>query len=138
MPSGSSRRGSVPSARLRTPRPPSSSHARPSSACATAGRAESPASRIRAAVAPPWRDRKSTRLNSSHSQISYAVFCLKKKKNNLVYCEHVDLGEWFRAIPLRDDEAACFIACLVIEHGTRERTLQTAFDCERRCANQYS
>src|SRR2546430_7025169 len=28
------------------------------------------------------RDRKSTRLNSSHSQISYAVFCLKKKKNH--------------------------------------------------------
>src|SRR2546430_10048667 len=30
---------------------------------------------------PLHRDRKSTRLNSSHSQISYAVFCLKKKKN---------------------------------------------------------
>src|SRR2546427_6978350 len=30
------------------------------------------------------RDRKSTRLNSSHSQISYAVFCLKKKKNKNV------------------------------------------------------
>src|SRR2546430_10337618 len=29
------------------------------------------------------RDRKSTRLNSSHSQISYAVFCLKKKKIHL-------------------------------------------------------
>src|SRR2546427_4323703 len=29
---------------------------------------------------PFWIDRKSTRLNSSHSQISYAVFCLKKKK----------------------------------------------------------
>src|SRR2546430_12430630 len=29
------------------------------------------------------KDRKSTRLNSSHSQISYAVFCLKKKKNNI-------------------------------------------------------
>src|SRR2546430_8790527 len=29
---------------------------------------------------PPVQDRKSTRLNSSHSQISYAVFCLKKKK----------------------------------------------------------
>src|SRR2546427_3618099 len=29
-----------------------------------------------------WQDRKSTRLNSSHSQISYAVFCLKKKKKN--------------------------------------------------------
>src|SRR2546421_8224840 len=28
------------------------------------------------------RDRKSTRLNSSHDQISYAVFCLKKKKRN--------------------------------------------------------
>src|SRR2546430_12703673 len=28
------------------------------------------------------RDRKSTRLNSSHSQISYAVFCLKKKKTD--------------------------------------------------------
>src|SRR2546430_3878829 len=30
---------------------------------------------------PPLRDRKSTRLNSSHSQISYAVFCLKKKQS---------------------------------------------------------
>src|SRR5947209_15220562 len=29
---------------------------------------------------PPVRDRKSTRLNSSHANISYAVFCLKKKK----------------------------------------------------------
>src|SRR5690349_23037553 len=29
----------------------------------------------------PGRDRKSTRLNSSHVEISYAVFCLKKKKN---------------------------------------------------------
>src|SRR2546430_6022771 len=31
----------------------------------------------------PTQDRKSTRLNSSHSQISYAVFCLKKKKKKL-------------------------------------------------------
>src|SRR5437867_9100405 len=30
----------------------------------------------------PSRDRKSTRLNSSHRTNSYAVFCLKKKKNN--------------------------------------------------------
>src|SRR5688572_32196897 len=30
----------------------------------------------------PRTDRKSTRLNSSHSQISYAVFCLKKKKTH--------------------------------------------------------
>src|SRR5206468_7224913 len=33
--------------------------------------------------APDARDRKSTRLNSSHDQISYAVFCLKKKNNSL-------------------------------------------------------
>src|SRR2546430_16772630 len=31
-------------------------------------------------------DRKSTRLNSSHSQISYAVFCLKKKKKVVIEC----------------------------------------------------
>src|SRR3989449_5420951 len=30
-----------------------------------------------------YRDRKSTRLNSSHGYISYAVFCLKKKKNTI-------------------------------------------------------
>src|SRR2546430_3561494 len=40
------------------------------------------------------KDRKSTRLNSSHSQISYAVFCLKKKKkktNILLYaCETIE------------------------------------------------
>src|SRR5690606_40852854 len=38
---------------------------------------------LRAGVALPYecrRDRKSTRLNSSHVKISYAVFCLKKKK----------------------------------------------------------
>src|SRR2546430_2565906 len=34
-------------------------------------------------------DRKSTRLNSSHSQISYAVFCLKKKKNKSPHESHV-------------------------------------------------
>src|SRR3712207_6860158 len=35
-------------------------------------------------IAPvvPVKDRKSTRLNSSHANISYAVFCLKKKKTN--------------------------------------------------------
>src|SRR2546430_12582209 len=41
------------------------------------------------------QDRKSTRLNSSHSQISYAVFCLKKKKNttyatSLLHATHLD------------------------------------------------
>src|SRR5260221_9885440 len=32
----------------------------------------------------PGQDRKSTRLNSSHTVISYAVFCLKKKKNKQI------------------------------------------------------
>src|SRR5206468_5252051 len=36
--------------------------------------------RFTATPAPLYQDRKSTRLNSSHDQISYAVFCLKKKK----------------------------------------------------------
>src|SRR5947209_8966033 len=35
-----------------------------------------------AELRPRPRDRKSTRLNSSHANISYAVFCLKKKKKN--------------------------------------------------------
>src|SRR2546430_13336720 len=34
-------------------------------------------------LSPEEIDRKSTRLNSSHSQISYAVFCLKKKKEQM-------------------------------------------------------
>src|SRR5947207_3675159 len=33
---------------------------------------------------PPAADRKSTRLNSSHTVISYAVFCLKKKNNSVL------------------------------------------------------
>src|SRR2546427_8672251 len=36
----------------------------------------------------PGPDRKSTRLNSSHSQISYAVFCLKKKKMQIATLPH--------------------------------------------------
>src|SRR6266478_7209696 len=39
------------------------------------------------------RDRKSTRLNSSHSQISYAVFCLKKKKKKKYY--HINLNKTY-------------------------------------------
>src|SRR5690625_4280837 len=38
--------------------------------------------RIARGAEPPRADRKSTRLNSSHVAISYAVFCLKKKNNN--------------------------------------------------------
>src|SRR5207249_5340657 len=55
---------------------------------------EWPAGYWPASDAPPdaaaWdtRDRKSTRLNSSHVSISYAVFCLKKKKKDKRYIEH--------------------------------------------------
>src|SRR3984893_18914628 len=54
-----------------------------------------PASNIpRARSTAPGRDRKSTRLNSSHVAISYAVFCLKKKKTkdlvNRVARQHFD------------------------------------------------
>src|SRR2546430_12675787 len=49
---------------------------RPASACSDTQSASA------SEQADAGRDRKSTRLNSSHSQISYAVFCLKKKKKN--------------------------------------------------------
>src|SRR3712207_9186976 len=71
----------------------SSSHAAATSSTATVpgvasrmpefwSQAETSQSAARAAgsVAPMTQDRKSTRLNSSHANISYAVFCLKKKK----------------------------------------------------------
>src|SRR2546427_1129416 len=40
--------------------------------------------KVKSAKGLPIRDRKSTRLNSSHSQISYAVFCLKKKNTAIL------------------------------------------------------
>src|SRR2546428_1368383 len=42
-------------------------------------------------------DRKSTRLNSSHDQISYAVFCLKKKNQGTIHIHVVRLPTSFRA-----------------------------------------
>src|SRR2546430_12791784 len=39
------------------------------------------------------QDRKSTRLNSSHSQISYAVFCLKKKKKTHTHEPHLSRAQ---------------------------------------------
>src|SRR5947208_3985537 len=42
---------------------------------------------------PTARDRKSTRLNSSHQIISYAVFCLKKKKNKKTYSRNSGVEE---------------------------------------------
>src|SRR5690606_14842265 len=44
-----------------------------------------PIAKIAAKLAIGYKDRKSTRLNSSHVKISYAVFCLKKKKKNIIH-----------------------------------------------------
>src|SRR5215208_162067 len=56
---------------------------------------------------PPWahRDRKSTRLNSSHVAISYAVFCLKKKRHPGVTLDPAHSDRRHRA-PLRGTESA--------------------------------
>src|SRR6516164_10923894 len=50
-------------------------------------------------AAGPARDRKSTRLNSSHSSISYAVFCLKKKNNYM--SAHPCGAEWTQRMSKR-------------------------------------
>src|SRR5947207_6987725 len=54
------------------------------------GRVDDQGRRDRYARAPGHRpgDRKSTRLNSSHTVISYAVFCLKKKKKTIKRVQH--------------------------------------------------
>src|SRR2546430_14689859 len=62
----------------------------PISGCSKSGGPQAEGSGVDLSSVPPsayplpsaTEDRKSTRLNSSHSQISYAVFCLKKKKGN--------------------------------------------------------
>src|SRR2546430_3463973 len=51
---------------------------------------------------PDGLDRKSTRLNSSHSQISYAVFCLKKKNSQMgrPSLTRLSLGVWHVSVSL--------------------------------------
>src|SRR5688572_31230470 len=56
------------------------------------------------------RDRKSTRLNSSHSQISYAVFCLKKKKKTIKQRKKTCLYSTLGGIVVLSF-ANCFISC---------------------------
>src|SRR2546430_9975869 len=52
-----------------------------------------------------YEDRKSTRLNSSHSQISYAVFCLKKKKKT---------NHYIISLPSRDLHTSVCMECLLV------------------------
>src|SRR5260221_9476396 len=55
-------------------------------------------------AAPIGTDRKSTRLNSSHTVISYAVFCLKKKEHTSELQSHRDL---VRRLPLDRQHGCC-------------------------------
>src|SRR5690606_39699873 len=71
-----------PAGRSRTP--PGVAARQPRGPCVTTTSRVRPPTRARATSAP---DRKSTRLNSSHVKISYAVFCLKKK-NREQHQEH--------------------------------------------------
>src|SRR2546429_4843420 len=67
------------------PRPPGATTAPPSRAAAAARRPErcgTPRDESGCIPSLSEQDRKSTRLNSSHGYISYAVFCLKKKTHN--------------------------------------------------------
>src|SRR2546430_4188619 len=59
-------------------------------------------------------DRKSTRLNSSHSQISYAVFCLKKKKESLTTCRSSSIIR----IAFRDFMSRSFLFNLTLHRET--------------------
>src|SRR5206468_13057968 len=73
-----------------SPRPKRESRAWPAQ-CRPKGRRSSHCCR-RAQAARGNKDRKSTRLNSSHDQISYAVFCLKKKK--MLYTTTTSTTSW--------------------------------------------
>src|SRR5438270_2117311 len=78
-----------------------------------AGAAVDAALRERGEPAVIITDRKSTRLNSSHSQISYAVFCLKKKNQR----DHGGPAASRRSDPFRP--GASRVGCVV--HGVRLR-----------------
>src|SRR2546429_7092626 len=73
---------------------PSSPSAKAASACTV----ESGSARSSSNSGRPDRDRKSTRLNSSHGYISYAVFCLKKKKKHAaqIFYSSNDSDKYYR------------------------------------------
>src|SRR6266511_3279982 len=65
---------------------------------------------------PARRDRKSTRLNSSHVKISYAVFCLKKKKNlhPLVLLPIINTNDYTVVPENFSNRLSIFIACMIV------------------------
>src|SRR5205085_10046955 len=72
--------------------------------------------RVGVMIEVPSADRKSTRLNSSHSQISYAVFCLKKKKTTKY--ENTRNSRWCRACLTRCTRCTAPRSCT----GARSRS----------------
>src|SRR5205085_3138939 len=72
----------------------------------------SPARMPRSRAGSGSKDRKSTRLNSSHSQISYAVFCLKKKKNHNRNCGEKDITKDTQINELRAQQGRNFLVTL--------------------------
>src|SRR2546429_1265106 len=82
---------------------------------------------------PRFRDRKSTRLNSSHGYISYAVFCLKKKTKHVNSTpEHSSSPSFSRThttVFLSTDGGRCCViaARQFLEHSPLARDLVTGF-----------
>src|SRR5215467_4687194 len=70
--------------------------------------------------APGAADRKSTRLNSSHLVISYAVFCLKKKKNTAT-----DRAELYKALYQLNSDAAAYHRVRSLQTRQRDVVLRT-------------
>src|SRR3989440_811178 len=81
-------------------------------------------------------DRKSTRLNSSHDQISYAVFCLKKKKEELLgtigsftYMPSIQLSEMkYLAMSETADREGTTMSCPGCIGMSRAMDLASSFD----------
>src|SRR5437763_8799417 len=69
-------------------------------------------------------DRKSTRLNSSHRCISYAVFCLKKKKKTQTACRH-NLRQKRKLHPTNEPDDTD-IAATQYKHGETKRKTENA------------
>src|SRR2546430_4062650 len=79
-------------------------------------------------------DRKSTRLNSSHSQISYAVFCLKKKKEEARRLGVQTVSEFFNeafsnALALEDRQSRAVLARNVYAHDSELKGFAPGIRC---------
>src|SRR3712207_8847251 len=84
----------------------------------------------RARPATRARDRKSTRLNSSHANISYAVFCLKKKKKTIINPIYDTILQIFSSTSIRSLTRSNIIASIVVNaYSLRTLTILFLDDC---------